>query len=64
MQKGELDRAKRRALHIYDEWLETTGALPSRSSWSYELEGIIEDAVEVGVQAAIGVHEKLESEKR
>lgn len=62
MTKGEVDRAKRRALNILDEWLEVTGAIQLHSGWHSELEGVVEDAVEVGVQAALGVKESLDSE--
>jgi hypothetical protein len=56
-----MDRAKRRALNILDEWLDSTGAL--RDGYRDELEGVVEDAVHVGVQAALGVREPLESEE-
>ena len=61
--KGELDRAKRRALTIFDKWLRLTGAIPEGSSWVWEAESCIEDAVEIGAQAALGVYKPLESER-
>lgn len=64
MNKGEMDKAKRRALVIFDEWLRVTGAIPDGSSWVWEAEGCIEDAVEIGVQAALGIYKPLESETR
>jgi hypothetical protein len=60
---GELARAKRRAMAIFDEWQRITGCLDG-SSYVWELESIIEDAVEIGVQAAYGIHRELEAEKR
>jgi hypothetical protein len=60
--RGEMDRARRRALNILDEWLDVTGLLAG-SSYRDELEGVIEHAVECGAQAALGVREPLESEK-
>lgn len=60
--RGELDRAKRRALNILDSWLETTGVVEQHSGYHSELEGIVEDAVEIGAQAAFGIKEKLDSE--
>ena len=62
IKKGELDKAKRRALTIYDKWLRVTGALDG-TSWAWEVEGIISDAVEIGVQAAMGIYRELESEQ-
>ena len=62
MNKGELDNAKRRALNFLDEWLEVTGAVSKGSGWYWELQGIIEDAVECGVQGALGVFFPLSSE--
>jgi hypothetical protein len=61
--RGDLDRAKRRALNILDEWLDVTGVIPPGSSYRDELEGVVEDAVECGAQAALGVREPLDSEK-
>ena len=53
MTKGELDNAKRRALNLLDAWLAVTGALTPHTSTYYELQGIVEDAVEAGAQAAL-----------
>lgn len=60
--KGELDKAKRRALRIFDDWQRVTGALDG-TSWLWEVEGIISDAVEIGVQCALEIYEPLEAEK-
>lgn len=62
MQKGQLDRAKRRALRILDDWIEVTGVVEADSSYRYEMEAIVEDAVECGVQAALGISQPLEGE--
>lgn len=62
MKAGELKDAERRALNILDNWLETTGVVGKGSGYYYELQGVIEDAVKCGAQAASGVHEKLDSE--
>lgn len=64
MTRAELDRAKRRALNILDDWLDSTGAIEFNSGWHSEIEGIVEDAVEIGAQAALGVRETLESERK
>lgn len=63
MNKGQLANAKRRALNILDGWNDVTGAVTKESGWYWELQSVIEDAVECGVQGALGVHEELESEK-
>ena len=62
--KGELDFAKRRALNLFDKWNDITGFVVPFTSYYYELQGIIEDAVHCGAQVAIGIHELLESEKQ
>ena len=60
---GELKTAKRRALNIWDKWREVTGVFDDGSSYRWEVEGIIEDAVEIGVQCALGIKRKLSSEE-
>lgn len=62
MTKGELDDAKRRALNILDSWNDVTGAITKPSSWYYELQGVVEDAVECGAQAATGDYRPLDIE--
>lgn len=62
MNKGQLDNAKRRALNILDDWNDITGAVEKETSWYWELQGVIEDAVEVGAQAALGIYEALDTE--
>lgn len=61
MTQGELNDAIRRALNILDAWMEVTGAVPS--AYRYELQGVVEDAVRCGAQAACGVKELLSSEQ-
>jgi len=62
MNRGQMANAKRRALNILDEWLEVTGAIEKETGWYWELQGVIEDAVECGAQAALGCHALLPSE--
>lgn len=62
MTKGELDNAKRRALNLLDRWLNVTGAVTPHTGVYYELQGIIEDAVEVGAQAALRDFRPLDGE--
>jgi len=63
MKTGELDNAKRRALNLFDAWNTTTGFVAEHTGYYYELQGLIEDAVECGVQAALGIYECLQSEE-
>ena len=62
MKAGQLKDAERRALNILDKWLETTGVVSKDGGYYYELQGVVEDAVKCGAQAACCVHEPLESE--
>jgi hypothetical protein len=63
MTKGELESAIRRALTIFDDWVEVTGFVVKHTSYYYELQGLMEDAVHCGAQQATGHFETLDSEK-
>jgi hypothetical protein len=63
VKKVRADRAERRALTIYDKWLRVTGVFVPDTSYDCEVQGIIRDAVHCGIQAAMGIHEPLESEQ-
>lgn len=63
MTKGELSDAIRRALNIFDQWNDCTGVVTKHTSYYYELQGVIEDAVHCGAQAACHDHKPLESEQ-
>ena len=52
MTKGELDYAIRKALNQFDKWIDSTGALAKGTSWYYEAQGCIEDAVMIGARVA------------
>jgi hypothetical protein len=60
---GELIDAKRRALNIFDAWNQVTGALEPGSSCWYEMQSVIEDAVDCGAQAATGNFRRLDGEE-
>jgi hypothetical protein len=60
---GEVDFAKRRALNNFDKWNDITGFVDKFTGYYYEIQSLIEDSVEIGIQQAIGVYEDLESEK-
>lgn len=62
MKQGELDKAIRRALNGFDKWNACTGAVTEHTSTYYEIQGIIENAVHFGAQAATGVYKKLDDE--
>jgi len=63
MTNGELESAIRRALNIFDDWVEVTGFVTKHTSYYYELQSLIEDAVHCGAQQATGDLHKLESER-
>jgi hypothetical protein len=63
MTKGELDNAIRRALNLFDKWNDCTGVVPKCSTYYYEMQGCIEDAVHCGAQAVTGDLKKLEGEE-
>jgi hypothetical protein len=63
MTVGKMEGAKRRAFNLFDKWNDVTGVIQKDTSYYYEIQGCIEDAVHCGVQAALNVYEKLESEK-
>jgi len=53
MTKAQVDYAERQALKRLDEWIEVTGAVCMHSGLHSELEGLIIDAVHIGIQMAI-----------
>jgi len=62
MKQGKVDNAVRRALNIFDNWNDTTGFILPHTGYYYELQSVIEDAVHCGIQQALEINEKLESE--
>lgn len=62
MNLSEIQKAQRRALNIFDEWIDATGFVVPHTSYYCELTGIIEDAVHCGIQQALKDFKKLESE--
>jgi hypothetical protein len=63
MTKGELERAIRRAMNNFDVWNDCTGVISTHSSYYYEIQAVIEDAVHFGAQAATGDYRQLEGEE-
>ena len=64
MNRGQLADAKRRALNLFDEWNDITGFVSKNTGYYYELQSVIEDAVECGAQVALGIHEPLITEEQ
>jgi hypothetical protein len=52
MTKGELDYATRQALNNFDSWNDVTGCFFRGSSYYYEIQAVIEDAVRIGAKIA------------
>jgi len=53
MKTGKAERALRIALNNFDEWNDTTGFVEKDTGYYYELQGLIEDAVHVGIKTAL-----------
>lgn len=53
MQVGEIESAERRALNLFDNWNSVTNFVPIHTSYYYELQGVIRDAVHCGIQQAL-----------
>jgi hypothetical protein len=53
MKKGQVDKAERIALNIFDKWNDCTGVVPEASGYYYEVQGCIIEAVHVGIQMAL-----------
>lgn len=62
MNQSQIEYAIRRALAIFDGWVDATGVVERHSSYYSEMQGIIEDAVHCGAQEATGDYKKLDSE--
>lgn len=52
MNIGELDYAIRKALDNFDNWNDSTGIITKGTSYYYEIQGCIEDAVKIGAKIA------------
>jgi hypothetical protein len=53
MNKGKVKDAERKALNEFDKWNDITGVIQKDSSYYYEIQAVIEDAVHIGIQMAI-----------
>ena len=62
MTKGQTESAVRRAYNKLDEWNDVAGVFERDTGYYYEVQGVIEDAVHCGIQAALELREPLPSE--
>ena len=53
MKKGQVDKAERLALNVFDEWNDCTGVIPEATSYYYEIQACVIDAVHIGIQMAL-----------
>jgi FtsZ-binding cell division protein ZapB len=61
--QGDLDNAVRRAYNLFDAWNEVTGLARLGTSYYYELQSLMGDAVHCGAQAATGDFKRLDGEE-
>ena len=59
----KLNKATERALKLFDKWNDVTGCFGKDTSYYYEVQACIEDAVKCGFQSALDKYEELKSEK-
>lgn len=52
MTRGEVNYAIRQALNNFDEWNDVTGCFTKGTSYYYEIQAVIEDAVRIGAKIA------------
>jgi len=53
MNQGKVDHAERLALNAFDKWNDVTGFVVPHTTYYYEMQGVIEDAVHIGIQMAL-----------
>jgi hypothetical protein len=53
MKNGQVEKAERLALNAFDKWNDVTGFVQEHTSYYYELQVVIEDAVHIGIQMAL-----------
>lgn len=60
---GEIAYAKRKALAVFDEWVDCTGYIGRFSSQYYEIQGCIEDAVDIAFDVAFDGRKNIREEQ-
>lgn len=53
MTKGQVEKAERIALNQFDKWNDVTGLVGENTSYQYELQALIKEAVHIGIQMSI-----------
>lgn len=53
MTKGQVEKAERLALNQFDKWNDVTGFVGVNTSYEYEIQSLIKDAVHIGIQMSI-----------
>lgn len=53
MNKGQVRYAERKAMENFDRWNEVVGMFKPTTGYYAEIEGVIEDAVHIGIQMAL-----------
>lgn len=61
MNKGQVEKAERIALNQFDNWNDTVGLFDD-DSYYYEIQGLIKDAVHIGIQMALNGKVKFDVE--
>ena len=62
MKQGEVHSAERRALNLFDSWNDVTGFVEKHTSYYYEMQAVVTDAVHCGIQQALNDFKPLDSE--
>ena len=55
MTKGKLDYALRQAFNNFDRWNDATGVFEKHTTYYYECQACIEDAVKIGIMTALDI---------
>ena len=58
MKRGLVQEAERIAFNELDKWKDITGFISKHTGYYYEIQGLIQDAVHIGIQMAL--NEKVE----
>lgn len=53
MKTGQVEKAERLAMNEFDKWNEVTGYFQEHTSYYYEMQAILKDAVHIGIQMAL-----------
>lgn len=62
MTKGQVEYSERIALNNLDKWNDVTEIVTPNSGYYYELQGVIKDAVHIGIQMALEGKVNLDSD--